>query len=429
MEKRTPTVTQVVNQIKDSLESQFRTLSVVGEVSNLTRSGAGHYYFTLSDPQSSLSACLFRGDALRNSLIKEIKDGDKIIASGSIGVYGKKGTFQLISKRITAAGEGDLRLELEKLKKRLAGEGLFDLEAKKEIPKFPKRIGLITAEKSAAFYDFINIVNRRTSRFNILLAPATVQGEKASDSIRASLFNLIKYNQKCLDENKVDVIVLTRGGGSLEDLWCFNDEGLAWDIYNCPIPVISAVGHEVDFSISDFVSDKRCETPSAAAEVLSESQFHIKSQLTSLKRNLRAAGTNLIKDYQYQLQGLAPKQALYLIERKLQNYYNRLDRCRLKGRLVEFTSFNDHMLRLEDCYSSLKNYPDKIDRIKIRLENQYNLLRVLNPDNVLGRGYSYLKDQDGVLISDIEKFDNSKSSSLNIFFKDGVREVNKERSK
>ncbi|MCR9203395.1 MAG: exodeoxyribonuclease VII large subunit, partial [Halobacteriovoraceae bacterium] len=211
MQRNIPTVTQVVNEIKNVLESQFRTVSVMGEVSNLSASGAGHYYFTLSDSQSSISACLFRGDAMRNPLVKNLKDGDKIIASGSVGVYGKRGTFQLITKRIAPAGEGDLKLQLERLKKRLAADGLFDMEIKKDIPKYPQRIGLITAEGSAAYHDFINVINRRSLWFDILFAPAMVQGDRAPDALRKSLFNLIKYNQEASEDKKLDVIVLTRG--------------------------------------------------------------------------------------------------------------------------------------------------------------------------------------------------------------------------
>ncbi|CAN0100233.1 unnamed protein product, partial [Chrysoparadoxa australica] len=206
MERNVPTVTQVVNQVKNLLESQFRSLSVVGEITNLSSSGAGHYYFTLSDSDSAISACLFRGDALRNPLIKNMKDGDKIIATGSLGVYGKRGTFQLIVKRIVPAGEGDLKLQLERLKKRLAAEGLFDMEVKKAIPKFPRRIGLITAQGSAAYHDFINVMNRRSLWFDILLAPAMVQGDRAPDSLRQALFNLIKYDQEADEDQKLDVI-------------------------------------------------------------------------------------------------------------------------------------------------------------------------------------------------------------------------------
>lgn len=425
MQRNVPTVTQVVNQIKNVLESQFRTLSVVGEVTNLSSSGAGHYYFTLSDSDSAISACLFRGDALRNPLVKNLKDGDKIIATGSIGVYGKRGTFQLIVKRIVPAGEGDLKLQLERLKKRLAAEGLFDMEIKKAIPKYPRRIGLITAEGSAAYHDFINVMNRRSLWFDILLAPAMVQGEKAPESLRKSLFNLIKYDQEASEENKLDVIVLTRGGGSLEDLWCFNDEALAWDIFNCPIPVISAVGHEVDFSISDFVADKRCETPSTAAEVLTQFQVQLQNQLKGFRRNLDEYGRGILKDYQYNLESLSPHRNLRLLEGKVHQYHQRLNKCRLQGRLAEFTGLHDYTLRLEDCYNSLMKFPPMVEVLKTRLENNNNILRILNPNNTLGRGYAYVKDSEGKLVSDTKRFDKSKGSELTVFLKDGTRKVKK----
>lgn len=427
MQRTIPTVTQVVNQVKSLLESQFQGVQLVGEISNLSRSGAGHYYFTLSDSQSSLSACLFRGDAMRNTLIKDLKDGDKVIAAGGLGVYGKRGTFQLIVKRLSPAGEGDLKLQLEKLKKRLAAEGLFDMEIKKPLPKFAKRVGLITAEGSAAYHDFLNVVNRRSLFFDILLAPAMVQGDRAPESLRKSLINLIQYHQNAPEDKKLDVIVLTRGGGSLEDLWAFNDEALAWEIYNCPLPIISAVGHEVDFSISDYVADFRCETPSTAAEVLTQGQVELLNRMKNYKKTLEDFGDGMAKDYLYRLERMSPIQNLRTLETKLYRYKERLSECRLQGRLAEFTGLHDYTFRLEDCYNTLMKFPHQVESLKNKLENQNNVLRVLNPNNTLGRGYCYVKNEKSALISDTSKFDRTKDKEkLTLFFKDGQRIVTKE---
>lgn len=422
MQRNVPTVSQVLDQIKNTLESQFRGVSVVGEITNLSYSGAGHYYFTLSDSSSALNCCLFKMDALRNPLIKNLKDGDKIIAAGGLGVYTKRGSFQLIVKRITPAGSGDLKLQLERLKKRLASEGLFDIEHKKPIPKFPRKVGLITAEGSAAYHDFLNVTKRRSSWMDILLSPAMVQGDKAPESIRNALIKLIAFDQK--SENKLDVIVITRGGGSLEDLWAFNDEALAWEIHNCPIPVISAVGHEVDYSISDYVADKRCETPTAAAEAITAGQVQLISHLQGLKRSVKDFGANLLYRRQTQLAQTSPVHMLRKIESRFYQYQQRLADCRLQGRLPEFTGLHEKTMRLEDCLNQLKRYPDRIESLNTKLNNNFSLLRLMNPENILGRGYTYVKNENGTLVGSVKTFEKlPEESKLIIYFSDGQKTV------
>lgn len=429
MQSNVPTVSQVVGQIKTTLEGQFSSVAVVGEITNLSASGAGHYYFTLSDPNSALSCCLFKGDAFRNPLIKDLKDGDKVIAHGGVGVYSKRGSFQLIVKRLTPAGVGDLKLQLERLKKRLAADGLFDIEHKKPIPAFAKRVGLITAHGSAAYHDFLNVSRRRSLWLDIVLSPAMVQGDKSAASLRQALVNLIAYDQKALPEKKLDVIVLTRGGGSLEDLWSFNDEALAWEIYNCPIPVISAVGHEVDFSISDYVADKRCETPTAAAEVITQAQVNLGQRLRSIKRGLNDFGEGLVHRRRVRLEEASPVSMLRKIENRLYHYQRRLSNCRLQGRLPEFTGLHELTLRMEDCLRVLKNYPEQFKVLNTRIDHHYNLLKLMNPENILGKGYTYIKNEDGQLVGKVQDFDGlPENSSLMVHFSDGQKQVYKRSS-
>ncbi len=423
MRNEIPSVSQIVNSIKNVLEGEFRAIEVVGEVSNLSSSGAGHYYFTLSDSQASLSCSLFRMDAMRNPLVRSLKNGDKIVASGPIGVYAKRGTFQLVAKRIAPVGKGDLKEELEKLKKRLAAEGLFDLEHKSAIAEYPKRIGLVTAHGSAAYHDFVNVLERRSLWMDVLVAPAMVQGEKAPQSIRGALARLIKYHLEAPEEKKLDVIVLTRGGGSLEDLWCFNDEGLAWDIYNCPIPIISAVGHEVDYSISDFVADKRCETPTAAAEVLSEGQTKLKMRMNHMERNLHEFGQSLVWKMERRLNALSPDSLMRKLEGKVHVIQRRLERCKIDHRLLEFTGYHDYIMRLEEASYRLQKFPQRVEAHHHKLEQNYAMLRVLNPKNILGRGYSYVEDESGKVISNVKKFNNlEKGALVKIHFQDGQGE-------
>ena len=420
MNNNIPSVSQVVQAVKNVLEGQFRSIEVVGEVSNLSSSGAGHYYFTLSDAQSSLSCSLFRMDAMRNPFVRSMKNGDKIVAQGPLGVYAKRGTFQLVAKRIAPAGKGDLKEQLELLKKRLAGEGLFDLEHKQSLPQYPKRVGLITAHGSAAYHDFVNVLERRSLWMDIVLYPAMVQGDKAPASLRKALSQLIKFHLNAPEDKKLDVIVLTRGGGSLEDLWCFNDEALAWDIYNCPIPIISAVGHEVDYSISDFVADKRCETPTAAAEILSEAQTKLKMRMKQTQKNLADFGEALTWKMDKRLAAMSPERLLRKLETKLYLLQGRVERCKIDHRLLEFTGYHDYIMRLEEASHRLQAYPRKIESHKNRLEKQYSVLRVLDPKNVLGRGYTYLEDESGKVITNMKKFNKVEAGqSLKIHFQDG----------
>ncbi|WP_372654092.1 exodeoxyribonuclease VII large subunit [Halobacteriovorax sp.] len=424
---RYDSVSTLVGKVKGLLEGQFRNVSIEGEVTNLSLSSSGHYYLTLSDRNSSLSACLFKMDAMRNPEIKQLKDGDKVQCIGGLGVYAKRGSFQLIIKRITKASTGgDLLAEFEKLKKKLAGEGLFDLEAKSKIPALPKKIAVITALRGAALQDFLNIMKRRTLWTDIVVVPALVQGNGAAASIRKSLFNTIKFS---LDNpsNSVDVIVLTRGGGSLEDLWAFNDEALAWDIFNCPIPIISAVGHQVDYSISDFVSDLRCETPSAAAQVLSEGQTQILSKLENLRRHLNSSAKNIIYTRKDRVASLRPEALLARVNKLYQDYKYRLEKCSLAKRDVELIGLHDHWFRLDDNLKRMQMALEKTLRDREhRVSKSIELLNALNPSNVLERGYSYITNGDGNVVASSDDFEKLPvGTELNIQFSDGKNKVSK----
>ena len=402
MNENIKNVSQVISEIKNLLESEFINITIVGEVTNLSLSSAGHWYFTLSDKESSISGAIFKMDALRNPHIKQIKDGSKVIVAGDINLYQRRGTFQIVAKKIVLVGVGDLKEQFEKLKRKLAEEGLFDLDQKKKIPSMPKRIAIITAERGAALQDFLNIYKRRSLWMDILVAPAIVQGKDAPASIRQALHNLIKFSLQAPTEKKIDVIVFARGGGSLEDLWAFNDEALAWDIFNCPIPTISAIGHEVDFSISDFVSDLRAETPSAAAEILTHDQTMIKDKMVSLKNRL-----------------LSVMRLKYItIERKLKNF-------EINTRLNELTHINDYYLRLDENLDVIsRNIKNKFERLQLKIENYAQVMSALNPKKVLDRGYSYIESADGSFVISKKDFDKLENSTkLKINFADGKGSV------
>lgn len=420
-------VSQVIGEIKHLLETEFSSVSIQGEVTNLSLSSSGHWYFTLSDKDASMSAALFKMDALRNPLIKNMKDGDKIVVVGDINVYPKRGTFQIIVKKIVPIGVGDLKEQFEKLKRRLASEGLFDLDKKKAIPPLPKRVAIITAQRGAALQDFINIYKRRSIWMDLLVAPAVVQGDDAPRSIRAALHNIIKFSMEAPPEKKIDIIVVARGGGSLEDLWAFNDEGLAWDLFNCPIPTISAVGHEVDFSISDFVCDLRAETPSAAAEVITHQQTQILEKMHTLKRRLLGVIEIKMSRIQNRLRYAHPHAILNIILGVFNNYQKRLSRCHIHKRLNELTHIHDFYQRLDESVEQMgRLLKERLKGLHHRLDASHGMLKVLNPKNVLERGYGYVETLEGAVVTSAVELDNQvPGTQLNLHFHDGKRKIQK----
>lgn len=416
-----PSVSELVGTIKEVLEDQFQEVMVQGEVTNLSPSGAGHWYFTLSDEDAAISCALFRGDALRNPLIRNLKDGDKIIVVGPISVYQKRGTFQLLAKRILPAGEGQLKLQFERLKAKLAHEGLFDIEHKKPLPAFPKRVAVITAEHGAALQDFLNVMKRRSLWLDVLIVPAIVQGENAP----RSLLNALKKAQAIKD---IDVIVFTRGGGSLEDLWGFNDENLVRAIHDCPIPVISAVGHQVDYTLCDYVSDHRSETPTAAAETLSQPQTELNARLQYCQSHLRS---NLFKRYQevqLMIQKFHPRELLSLMRDRIKDAHLKLKGIHLKERAEELIGLPEANQRLDESFLKLKHSTElNLFQFKEKLNRFEHVLDVLSPQNVLKRGFTYVTMDNGEVVTSLSNFnDQSSGSKLSIQFHDGSGKAVKE---
>lgn len=407
-------VSELVNSIKDTLENQFNEVMVQGEVTNLSPSSAGHYYFTLSDPDACISCALFKMDALRNPLIRTLKNGDKIVVLGPLSVYQKRGTFQILAKRIMPAGEGQLKLQFERLKAKLAHEGLFDLEKKKPIPLFPKRIAVITAPHGAALQDFLNVMKRRSLWVDIVIVPALVQGDAAPKS----LVDALKKAQGLPD---IDVIVLTRGGGSLEDLWAFNDENLVREVDKCPIPVISAVGHQVDFSLCDYVSDLRSETPTAAAETLSQPQTELKSRLVFCHTHLRSELFKLSQRIELLAHKFHPREMLSIIKDKLQKGRTRLSNIRLIEKAPELLGLREATQTSDELIMRLEHaFEKKILNENSRLKRLEEVLGALNPSKVLTRGFSYVKNESGEVIGSLREYEKSASNEkFSIVFHDG----------
>ena len=421
-------VSEIVRKIKGLLEGQFRRICVHGEVTSVYRAASGHWYFTLSDENSSINGALFRGDVFKNPLIEKLSNGDEVICYGSLGVYSKKGTFQIIADRIVAAGKGDLQAHLERIKKKLAEEGLFDLENKKKIPPLSRRVGIVTSLQGAALQDFINIYRRRACWVNLLIAPALVQGEEAPGSIRQALGNLISYSLKAPEREKLDVIVLTRGGGSLEDLWAFNDEGLAWDIFNCSVPIVSAVGHQVNFSISDQVADLSCETPSAAAEVLTQGQYQLWGRMESIQGELFRYGKTVLEHHYRGLEGKSPRIYLDILWNQWRHHQQRLERNNPLSRIMELMQVHEKKFYLDDLGVKLQyNFESFYREMSHRFKKNSELLFSLNPQKVLTRGYTYVTDENNNIVDSHKNFEKLQNNTkIKVSFHDGVGNATKE---
>lgn len=284
-------VSQLTQSIKTLLESRFVAVQVQGEVTNITYQSSGHIYFSIKDPGAQLSCVLFRGNAQK--LTFRPKAGDKVVVTGELSVYPPRGNYQLIVRTMKQAGIGNLLLELHELKKKLQEKGYFDKTRKASLPKYPKKIGVITSPTGAVIQDIITVLKRRHASFHILLYPVKVQGEGAAQEIAQAITEACRHNI-------ADVLIVGRGGGSLEDLWAFNEEIVADALFRCTIPTIAAVGHETDFSITDFVADVRAPTPSAAAEIvmkemnqqldfLSNTEKQLSTHFRSLVHTIRAS--------------------------------------------------------------------------------------------------------------------------------------------
>ena len=421
MEFEAASVSDLVSSIKNLLEEEFQEVFVQGEVTNLSTSSSGHWYFTLSDESACISCALFKGDALRNPLIRTLKNGDQIIVLGPVTVYQKRGSFQILAKKILPAGAGQLKLQFEKLKAKLAHEGLFDLENKKSIPKFPQRIAVITAQHGAALQDFLNVYKRRSLWCDIIIIPSLVQGDGAAKT-------LISAIKKAENIEGVETIVLTRGGGSLEDLWAFNDEELVRTIHKCKIPVVSAVGHEVDFSLCDYVADHRSETPTAAAEILSQPQTELNARLHFCQTHLKSDLFKLHQRIELLTHKFHPREMINIVMQKVQTAQKALSQIRLQDRadeligILEATQHVDELqIRLSHAVSfKMNGFSEKLKRFE-------HVLSALNPKLVLKRGYSFVMAQSKEVVSSLEQFKKQPTGSKFVLqFYDGQGIVTKD---
>ena len=404
------------------LENAFNSVSVIGEISNLSRPSSGHIYFTLKDSDGAIRCAMFRNQNLKLNFSPE--NGDQCIIKGQVSIYAARGDYQLIVKTIEPAGAGNLMQRFEALRKKLDDEGLFDKSKKNKIPVSPKHIAIITSSSTAAFQDIISTVKRRAPSSQISLSEATVQGDNAHISIINALNRVINFNE-LNQENPVDVVILSRGGGSIEDLWCFNNEELAREIYSFPVPTISGVGHEIDFTICDFVSDIRVPTPTASAELVTEFVFQLSDRLKDNKQNLFKNMINIIENH---------KQSIDLIFSRLKNPMNllreksqRLDNIDLRLQQNLRSIMTNGLSKVKTLDLSLKNQNpiSKLNLMKERinslgvnlnrgveeklksnqnlLEKLYKNIQILNPLSILDRGYAIIMNESGIALKSAQE--------------------------
>ncbi len=412
------TVSQLTRRVKDVLERQVGALWVAGEISNYRLQSSGHHYFTLKDAAAQLSCVMFKSSA--QSLRIPLGDGLMVQAFGEITVYEARGQYQMLVRKVQAAGQGALQMRFEELKRRLAAEGLFDAAHKKPLPRFPRTVAVVTSPTGAALQDMLHVLRRRAPWLRLLIAPVRVQGAGAEQEIAGALRMLAAESGRALPE--IDAVVVARGGGSLEDLWCFNEEAVARAIYECPIPVISAVGHEIDFTIADFTADLRAPTPSAAAELLTPDraellsllaqhrermEFRVLQWLAAARRIveltgrsvLQRDGERLLLPCRQRLDGAVEDcqrqtlQKLQVLNHALQSLRHRLELKRPDRLLAERTAALE-VWRDRLCTRALA----ALERRNGVLERLSGLLRTLGPPAVLERGYSLTSDSSGKLV-------------------------------
>jgi exodeoxyribonuclease VII large subunit len=421
--RRVLSVSELTAQVRSLLEKQIGAVWVGGEVTNLRAQSSGHIYFTLKDAAAQLSCVLFSRERVPHREL--LADGQKVLLQGDVTVYEARGQYQLIVRAVELQGVGALQIAFEKLKQKLAAEGLFAPERKRPLPEYPQRIGLVTSPTGAAIRDVLHVVRRRNPGLEIILAPCRVQGEGAAEEIAGAIRLLNEFNSRSSRREEAQIskteisqslltsaatslnlILVTRGGGSLEDLWAFNEEVVARAIFESAIPVVSAVGHEIDFTIADFVADVRAATPSAAAEIITEGVFASRQLVASLIRRVDQAH---------------PRKRLDELTQRLDDLQTDLLRCGRQGVRDRLIACNNLAMRLRQVrpVQLLRQRREilmvtqhrlrelarvRFKDLKNRLASAESRLRLLGPEQVLARGYSITMDAaSGTVLRDAAK--------------------------
>ena len=369
---------ELIKQINLDLY-RYNDVAVEGEVTNYTKSAAGHHYFSIKDARAQLRVVLFATSA--RVLKFRIENGLQLVVRGRLAIYEQRGEFQLNAVSVEPAGLGALQLAFEQLKKRLAEEGLFDAARKKPIPMLPQRIAVVTSPTGAAIRDILNVLGRRFDGLSLQIYPVRVQGTGAAREIATAVRHLSRWELH-------DVVIICRGGGSLEDLWAFNEEVVARAIAGCTIPTISGIGHESDFTIADLVADLRAPTPSAAAEIVVRAKSEICGQIDNGVRRVRQVIEARVRNYRHELRHLSSSDRLGLLPRRIAAQREKLERRRVAlYRLLE-TRARLLRRRLEATNEPLARYPRRVEMERHQLQSIASKLQAVSPLSVLSRGYA-----------------------------------------
>jgi exodeoxyribonuclease VII large subunit len=430
--RRVLTVSELTTSVRRLLENELGDVWVTGEVTNLRVQASGHVYFTLKDATAQLSCVLFRNEAVANR--EFLQDGQRVLVQGALSVYEPRGQYQLIVRVIEPQGIGALQVAFEKLKRKLQAEGLFAAERKRPLPRYPRCIGLVTSPTGAAIRDVLHVIERRQPGLEIVFAPCRVQGDGAASEIAAAIrllneWALVGGGAADVHPDEVmafasghslklrlGLILVTRGGGSLEDLWAFNEEIVARAIFESAIPVVCGIGHEIDFTIADFVADMRAATPSAAAEIITEGAFASRHQIAEALRRLRQLARARLELERDETSRLEQRLVRMHPRRRLQEQLQYLDelqgglvRCARQGWRLHWANWSGLQQRLYRFRPSIiaanrrQGYLElgrrlqqishhRVETVRSRLSNLEARLRLLSPENVLARGYSITRD-------------------------------------
>lgn len=432
-------VTSLTRLIKGQLEENFARVWVQGEVSNLRKQSSGHVYFSLKDNGSQLPVALFARDAARQSF--ELQDGMEVILLGDISVFEPHGRYQLIAKIAIQSGEGRLQMEFERLKRKLAAEGLFESDRKKALPVLPTKVAVITSPTGAAVRDFLRILRRRNFGGEVVIFPARVQGKGSSEEVQAML-------QHAAASDGFDLVVLTRGGGSIEDLWTFNEEAVARAVAACPIPVISAIGHEIDHVLTDYAADKRAETPSGAAELISSLYLEARRRYENAHQDIRewaegylSESRTCLREFDSRMRIIAPERRVQHHSMKLDEIENRISRMLSKKISDEQQTLAQFAQRITEQHPKTrlrlaKQYLGESSRrltrakdldttrIKDRLQSLQHRLDSGSLQATLKRGFAIIESKDGRIIDRAEAA--NKEPSLRARFHDGEVSLKKD---
>ncbi len=425
-------VSELNQKARMLLEGEFVNVWISGEISNLVKASSGHWYFSLKDKRAQIKSAMFKGN--NRSVRALIENGTQVLVRGRVSLYEPRGDFQFIAEVMEPAGEGLLKQQFEQLKQQLSQLGLFDQDVKRPIPVSPKRVGIVTSPTGAAVHDILTVLKRRSPQTQVIIYPTMVQGEQAAQNLIWAI-NAANYR------NEVDVLIVGRGGGSLEDMWCFNDEALAHTIYNSALPIISAVGHEVDVSISDFVADLRAPTPSAAAEIVSTDNTELVNKTTQLYSRLLMAYTNIHKNRKSHFGQLSKTLSLLHPSHKIRLAQQQTDELNLRLNSLIQRSVSKQQQRASIAKEMLlantpkhqlqlaKNKQQQLShdlnasfnshfaQIQQRFASTIDKLQIVSPLATLQRGYAIATSETGKVITQTVQV--KPNEKLNIKVSDG----------